>query len=79
MKLSNLFLSSLALSGLLFSSIQVDAGYRNKAGGNLYGDSDLNWKADPDLNWKADPDLNWKADPDLNPCADPDLYPMGCQ
>ena len=45
----------------------------NSEGGNLYGDSNLNWKANPDLNWKANPDLNWKANPDLNSRANPNL------
>ena len=38
----------------------------NSAGGNLYGNSNLNWEANPNLNWKANPNLNWKANPNLN-------------
>ena len=86
MKFSNLFfVACLSLGGVFLNPFGVNAGYRNSAGGNVYGDSDLNWKADPNLNWKADPDLNWKADPNLNWKADPnlnwkadpDLNPMG--
>ena len=74
-----------AVDGLMPS--QGNAQYRNEAGGNLYGDSNvnwradpnLNWEADPNLNWEADPNLNWEADPSLNACADPSISSMGCR
>lgn len=45
----------------------------NEAGGNIYGDSNLNWQANPKMNWKADPRMNWEADPNMNWRADPSM------
>ena len=71
------FSSLLLMNSKTFSCsgmYQDDSGrWVNCAGGNLYGDSNLNWEADPNLNWKADTNLNWKADPNLNWEADPNL------
>ena len=59
MKFFNLLIvACFSLGGGLLNPFEVNAGYRNSAGGNVYGNSDLNWKVDPNLNWKADPDLN---------------------
>ena len=66
-------LLSIAIIFLTSGSINAGEMYQdstgkwlNSAGGNLYGDSTLNWEADPTLNWKADPSLNWQADPSLS-------------
>ena len=61
--------SFFAVDGLMPS--QGNAQYLNEAGGNLYGDSNVNWRADPNL--------NWEADSSLNACADPLTSPMGCR
>ncbi len=45
----------------------------NSAGGNLYGDSNINPDADPNINSDADPNINSDADPKLNSDADPNI------
>ena len=71
MKISRLLLTTtFFIGGGIFPIINVEAGYLNSAGGNIYGDSDINPMADPDI--------NPMADPDINPCADPYISPMGC-
>ena len=87
MKISRLLLTTtLFIGGGIIPIFNVEAGYLNSAGGNIYGDSDINPMADPDINPMADPDINPMADPDINPmadpdinpCADPYISPMGC-
>ena len=71
MRLTSLIAATaISFCGVLLPNTGVNAGYLNEAGGNLYGDSDINPMADPDI--------NPMADPDINPCADPDISPMGC-
>jgi len=53
--------TSAAFEGLMPS--QGNAKYVNEAGGNIYGDSRI----------------NWEANPALNHCANPSLSPMGCR
>ncbi|AII48640.1 hypothetical protein KR52_05725 [Synechococcus sp. KORDI-52] len=52
---------------------QGNAQWLNEAGGNIYGDSNINPNADPTINPMADPFINPMEDPTISPCG---LY--GC-
>jgi hypothetical protein len=57
------------------SMYQKDGIYLNRAGGNIFGDSNINPNADPNINPMADPSINPNADPAINPLADPHINP----
>lgn len=53
-----------------------DRSWVNEAGGNPFGDSNVNPMADPANNPWADPSINPMADPKYNPLVDPEFNQM---
>ncbi len=82
------FVASLFLTGgLLVNTEAINAKYLNSAGGNIFGNSDINPMANPNVNPMANPNVNPMANPNVNPmanpnvnaCANPDIFPFGCE